>query len=352
MTAKEPKPVSTSSSLKEKLKNLLARLKGLFKRHPTERTADAIPIDLSADEAKGQWLDRLYFAPSDSQQTLLSKLNYCLYLPSAATKSSEDNSRLALVVMLHGCKQDPNILAAGTKMNFLAESEGFAVLYPQQSISNNLAKCWRWYDLGVSQGVAEAHTIMSLIRSVVEEHNLDAERVYLVGMSAGGGMAGLVAANYPEFIRAVAVHSSPAFAVANNLKTSLELLKKGPNPSLKDPVESAKAFLKSKEESLPALIIHGLADNVVHRGNSQALVEQFKSLNGISSDTKATVSEHNTGSSTYKQSDYSLHRTPTVRLVEIEGLAHAWSGGDPRYAYHAAEGPQATTLIWDFFKQQ
>jgi poly(3-hydroxybutyrate) depolymerase len=35
--------------------------------------------------------------------------------------------------------------------------------------------------------------------------------------------------------------------------------------------------------------------------------------------------------------------------VQVAGLGHAWSGGDPTLPYNDAEGPDATALVGDFF---
>jgi poly(3-hydroxybutyrate) depolymerase len=38
-----------------------------------------------------------------------------------------------------------------------------------------------------------------------------------------------------------------------------------------------------------------------------------------------------------------------ARYVEIIGLGHAWSGGDPSLPYNEAGPPDATALVGDFF---
>lgn len=50
-----------------------------------------------------------------------------------------------LVVVLHGCTQDADQIAAGTQMNQLAESQGFLVLYPEQSTAASALRCWQWW---------------------------------------------------------------------------------------------------------------------------------------------------------------------------------------------------------------
>ena len=67
-------------------------------------------------------------------------LSYRLYTPKGSTRR-----RLPLVVMLHGCTQSASDFASGTGMNEVADELGFLVLYPEQSASANMARCWNWH---------------------------------------------------------------------------------------------------------------------------------------------------------------------------------------------------------------
>ncbi len=68
---------------------------------------------------------------------------YKLFVPSSYRAEP-----MPLVVMLHGCKQDPDDFAAGTRLNQLAEEQGLLVAYPAQSARANGSRCWRWFEPG------------------------------------------------------------------------------------------------------------------------------------------------------------------------------------------------------------
>ena len=139
--------------------------------------------------------------------------SYKLYLPPGAAGRA-----LPLVVMLHGCTQDPDDFAAGTGMNAWAAAQGVAVLYPAQAQDANPGRCWNWFKhshQGASRG--EAALIASLARSVVQAHGLDAGRVFIAGLSAGGAMAALVAAAHPAQFAALGVHSGMGLMKAAQL---------------------------------------------------------------------------------------------------------------------------------------
>ena len=60
-----------------------------------------------------------------------------MYVPSGYSGQS-----LPVVIMLHGCTQNPDDFAAGTRMNEVAEEQAFLVAYPRQPQSANMQKCW------------------------------------------------------------------------------------------------------------------------------------------------------------------------------------------------------------------
>jgi poly(3-hydroxybutyrate) depolymerase len=117
------------------------------------------------------------------------ELGYRLFLPSG----SAARDSLPLLVMLHGCKQDSLSLANGTRMNELAEESRCAVLYPEQNRRSNPQLCWNWFEPASLEGHGEAALIARLIEQLTVRRPIDPRRVYVVGMSAGGAMACILA---------------------------------------------------------------------------------------------------------------------------------------------------------------
>ena len=115
---------------------------------------------------------------------------------------------MPLVVMLHGCQQSVDEFAQGTRMNLLADKHGFAVLYPEQSLRAHAHGCWHWYEDTDRAGRGEVNAVASLVDALVDEHGFDASRVYVAGLSAGAGLASLLALHHPDRFAAVALHSA------------------------------------------------------------------------------------------------------------------------------------------------
>ena len=123
-----------------------------------------------------------------------------------------------LVCMLHGCTQDAATFAAATRMNDAADRHGFMVVYPQQERGENAQRCWNWFDgRHQARGAGEPASIAAVVRDLVgttTAWTVDSDRVFVAGLSAGGAMAAVLAAAYPDLFAAVAVHSGLAYKSA------------------------------------------------------------------------------------------------------------------------------------------
>jgi poly(hydroxyalkanoate) depolymerase family esterase len=248
-----------------------------------------------------------------------------------------------LLVLLHGCTQDPDDFARGTRFNALANSAGAIVAYPEQTAHLHPQKCWTWYDAANQRaGAGEAAIVAGITREVMGRYAVDAARVFIGGVSAGGIMAVNTAASHPELYAAVGVHSGTAYGAATDLPTALAAMRGGPaNPDAL--VEPARAILRASGRTwLPMIVFHGGADAVVNVENGRRLASQWALAGGAKDFLR---SEEEIGGLTVAKDRFG----PATELWIVQGLGHAWSGGSPEGTYTDARGPDASREMLRFF---
>src|SRR5690242_4226873 len=172
-----------------------------------------------------------------------------LFMPSGC-----EGEALPLVVMLHGCTQDAEDFATGTKMNEIAQEQGFLVLYPEQSERANGQRCWNWFSpRHQKRGSGEPALIAGMTRHIVQTHSVDRDRVYVAGLSAGGAMAAILAREYPEVFAAGGVHSGIAPGAARDVASALAVMRSGPGAAWPLPAFGAAADSAPTRRSAPLI---------------------------------------------------------------------------------------------------
>lgn len=281
---------------------------------------------------------------------------YLLYLP----KNYSADRNWPLVVMLHGCRQDAETFAAITRVNGIADRDGFLVLYPEQRRLANSLRCWNWFVRSTQTGAGEAAILTDMIRTIAGDYRVDIKRVYIAGLSAGAAMANNLAISHADLFAACALHSGLMFGAATSPNEALKAMRDGART---DPIAAARsAFLlaRGKADTVPVLVIQGDEDETVNKINAEQIVTQFSVLNellveetfdGADEPWEKTLS--NGGSSGYRYDMTEVHRAgrAVVRKVIVHGLGHAWSGGAANYAYSDPKGPDASELMCDFFAE-
>jgi poly(hydroxyalkanoate) depolymerase family esterase len=273
--------------------------------------------------------------------------SYKLYVPSGYR-----GEPLPLVVMLHGCTQDPDDFAAGTKMNELAEKRGCLVLYPAQTSSANGSKCWNWFKASDQQrDRGEPSIIAGMTRQVCDTHAVDARRIYVAGLSAGGAMAVTMALGHPELYAAVGIHSGLPHAVARDLPSALAAMQQGRSAST-----GGAAPPLSGAAPVAAIVFHGDRDTTVHPGNGDQVIAQCMPS---SASQRAQAAPEPRVSVQHGQVPQGHAYTRTVysrmdgqSIAEhwlIHGAGHAWSGGSARGSYTDPKGPDAAEHMLRFF---
>ncbi|MGG3269235.1 PHB depolymerase family esterase [Priestia aryabhattai] len=282
---------------------------------------------------------------------------YKLYVPS----SYQGGAALPLVVMLHGCTQDPDQFAAGTQMNALAETEKFFVLYPEQPSSANSNKCWNWFDTAhQSRGSGEPALIAGMVNQIKSSYSIDADQVFVGGLSAGAAMSVIMGATYPDIFAAISVGAGLEYKAATSVTGAYTAMSSGgPNPIQQG--DLAYSAMGEHKRVVPVILFHGTADYTVAPINAHQILSQWAQTNDRASDgldnnniddtADQTLPGTLSGGRSYTQYIYKDTAGKTVmEKYMIEGMGHAWSGGSTSGSYTDPKGPNATKLSWNFFK--
>ena len=295
-----------------------------------------------------------------------------------------DEQRLPLVVMLHGCKQDADDFATGTGMNAVAREQGFHVLYPEQSQGANAYRCWNWFSHGHQQrDHGEPALIAALTREMMDSQNIDAERVYIAGLSAGAAMAVIVAAAYPEMFAAVGVHSGLARGAAGNALEAITVMKNGMRndflPHAQNRVGQpgighiTAAAAARAHMVVPTIVFHGDADTTVHpRNGEQVLAAALAAIDDEASNdeshagggskpsaqARATrqAQRHHGESANGQRYTRDVHHDVSGSVIAehwvLHDAGHAWAGGHSDGSFTDAKGPDASREMSRFFLQR
>lgn len=293
----------------------------------------------AARPGQAQFVDRVYLSAAGSR-------GYKLFIPA-----NLPDQPAPLIVMLHGCKQNPDDFAAGTRMNEWAERHGFLVAYPAQSVKANGSNCWNWFAPGDQlRDAGEPSILAGIAREVAARHAVDPQRVFAAGLSAGAAMAVILGVTHPDVFAAVGAHSGLPYGAAHDVASAFAAMGGGSprwqgwrRPDRPDVPVSA----------VPTIVFHGDQDLTVTAANAEAIVEQVLAgdvaheatllQSRVSTPASAATRAHTTTVYT------DVAGRPLVEHWVVHGAAHAWSGGSPDGSYTDAAGPDATAEMVRFF---
>jgi poly(hydroxyalkanoate) depolymerase family esterase len=232
-------------------------------------------------------------------------------------------------------------------MNVLAERDTFLVAYPEQAITANGAKCWNWFKAtDQERGVGEPALIAGITQQIMGAYHVDARRVYVAGLSAGGAMAAIMAATYPDLYAAAGVHSGLAYGAAQDLPSALAAMHQGP-----------RRFTRPPARLVPLILFHGDSDGTVAPVNAERMLDQWLAVTGDQPDAvrgqvrEATVERGQVpGGHAYTRVVHEdADGRPVIEMWIVHQADHAWSGGSARGSYTDPQGPDASAEMVRFF---
>jgi poly(hydroxyalkanoate) depolymerase family esterase len=278
-------------------------------------------------------------------------LSYELYVPT----TYHAGTPLPVVVGLHGCTEPADSYRQLSGWDTEGQAKGFIALFPQQSSSRNALTCWNWFvQADMERGSGEPAIIAGMVKMVEQKYTVDTHRVYVAGFSAGGAMANVMAATYPDMFAAVGSGSGCEY---NGLPC---VGYQGPDPTQTG--QEAYQAMGKYARVMPAIVFQGSSDDIVAPANGPAIAQEWLVTDNYvlsgSADGPIPTSSYS-GKEIFGWVPNGKMYTVTTHpdqsgndLVEywsINGMSHAWSGGNSSQQYADQSGPSETAAMWTFF---
>nr|WP_108485538.1 PHB depolymerase family esterase [Oceaniglobus ichthyenteri] len=259
--------------------------------------------------------------------------DYLVHLP----KGRETAPR-GLVLMLHGCTQTPEDFAIGTAMNAQADAAGLVVIYAAQARGDNAQSCWNWFSGADQQhGRGEPAILAGLVREVAEKHAVPDQAIFVAGLSAGAAMAVILGRTYPDVFAGVGAHSGLPYGCARGVSEAFAAMAG----------QGAGKRGKPAKRSVATIVFHGASDATVTQTNGQQIFNDARAPAGAQ--TEIIDDGKTAGRSFRRITSLGTGGKVLAEHWQIDGLGHAWSGGNPAGSYADAQGPDASAEMIRFF---
>lgn len=270
--------------------------------------------------------------------------NYKLTTPYDLTQ------KRPLLVLLHGCRQNASIILEKSLLEDQALSRNFFILTPEQSSLMNMSLCWNWFysEQQKRSPFTEMGGIVATLKALITIEQIDSERIYVAGLSAGGALTHALSVCYPDVFKGAAIHSGLAFKSAENLQEGQNILK---TTKLKSPQYlGAKALACApdvKRKLKKVLIIQGLDDESVRPMHAQLISDTNWAMRNESYAEERTNKKYPHGYTI----EIIQRKSQNFQEISyfVKGLKHAWGGGE-NFDYFDPAAPSSNELIIEAFE--
>jgi len=278
-------------------------------------------------------------------------LTYKLYTPPK--RGAHPSS---LMVVLPGAGETSDDAAMRSRFNEVAQRLRFDVAYPEQNPAYNSSLEWDWATASKEgRSNREASVIADITRYVTDVQDLDPRRVFIMGISAGAGMASAMAVSFPDVYNGLGIEAGCPFDNAGCA---------GGSVTADQSAAAAVKAMGSYARRFPVFNEYGSADPIAVGVSSNQVVPSWLTVddtldNGTddgSVSRSPASSQLVTPAPPSKPYQADLYRDGRGCALALNwlvlGESHAWSGGaqtDPTDVTSDPLAPDATTAMYRFF---
>ena len=199
-----------------------------------------------------------------------------LYVPETLAQNAP------LVVVLHGCTQSAGGYDLGSGWSQMADRFGFALLFPEQQRANNPNLCFNWFSPeDTTRGSGEALSIRQMVAAVTRQYQIDRDRIFVTGLSAGGAMTSVMLATYPDVFAGGAIIAGLPFGCAQTIPEAFDRMRGHKIPGCAALAGLVRDASNHSGKWPTVSVWHGTADATVDAVNATAIINQWTALHGV-----------------------------------------------------------------------
>ena len=159
-----------------------------------------------------------------------------------------------------------------------------------------------------------------MVDKAIAAHGSDPKRVFVVGFSAGGGTAAIMAATYPDVFAGGATLAGIPFDCTTTYAEVNGCMKPGKTKTAADWAALVKAADPGFGGPWPRMSIwQGAADTTVAPANRMELVKQWAGVHGVDGASPVTDTVDGQSHAVYKNASGNV----VIETYEVAGMAHA-----------------------------
>ncbi|MFL0799029.1 MAG: PHB depolymerase family esterase [Agarilytica sp.] len=261
-----------------------------------------------------------------TEQVAGGKLRAHVYVPN--TEPAQDYKR-GLMVSLHGCGQTHNDFKSGANWQAPADEHGMVVALPlasKEGLYGTLSGCWNFHlGMDADRNKTDAKYLIDMVNALLADIslNIDANQVYITGLSSGAGMANQMACLAPDVFSGVGINAGPA---PGSDGTDLA----NPIIQIVPGAENCYTLAGPFQDSLYSQVynnVHGTNDNIISPSHAERNTQIFRAAYAGDPTGETTECGVSTLPGNGDVTTYCDSFGPRISKVMVNGMGHAWPAG-------------------------